>query len=81
MTPSEETPRRRVTDAVDNYCANFCRRDKEIGRNAEDIQSVWKAIDRMTGWVIGGAGASILCLISVIASLVIPLILKAIGGP
>lgn len=39
-------------------------------RNEQDIQTVWKAIDRMTGWVIAGSASMILTLIGIIVQFI-----------
>lgn len=84
MGETVDTPRRRSTDQVDDFCISKCRREDRIERAEKDVHDIynvklpelWTAHNKMVAWVITGASSAILCLISILASIVIPQLMR-----
>lgn len=46
-------------------CPTNCGCKQMVKRNAEDIQRIWKSIERMVGWVIASSGTVIVFVLTV----------------
>jgi len=44
----------------DNFCGNHTDHKNKITRNEQDIQLIWKEINRMKFWVIAGMSGLLL---------------------
>lgn len=53
------------------YCQYHHEHKSQIGRNASDIQDLWKAIDKMKTAVIVGSFSMILALVGVVGQYVL----------
>lgn len=58
-----------MIDAADDFCLTKCRREDRLGRNEEDVQRIYSKLDKMLWATLSSAGASILCLIGIVASI------------